>query len=661
MIRADLLALTTADLADISNRGTVKRATKELDEGKVTFELTDQDGTIRVTWSDGPTTVLSARHTVSDGVCDCPATGVCRHLIRAVLAYQTLHEADAAAQDHATGPWSPGDITDGALVALFGSRALTALRTLYDDRLVVEVLKSSKPVARFHKLRHTIRFLVPGDARYSQCDCAEKAPCRHTVLAIWAFRELGGADAAIVTTGPPEEPVDSQLLDGTEQALGRLVDVGIAHTAAAAMDRLKAWENKLREGGVVWPAEILLDVRRQYDHYHAHDARFSADALTDLVGELVIRLDALRKPTLPVPTLFVRGHVDDQEAKLGQSRLIGLGCGVRHRQKSVEILALMQDDSSGTITAVTRHFPDPEIDDHDRIPDPESFARLGAKLVVKGRDLTTIGAGQLVIKTGKLHSDHRLSLGRSTASVYAQNFGWEELRAPVLAESFAEVRARLAQLPPASLRPRRIGEDLHVVRVHEVEHARFSTREQAVRATLRDADGHVAELVHPYTTRNSHGTERLLNWLIRAPERVLFVAGPYRLTATGLVVSPTGLVFDAPQGRFLVQPWVDDMDAHLESADVRIEPPRPSEAPLDALRDELAAAVGDAILVGIDHAISGTERWGRLEALAGGLQLHSIVRAIVDTRQSIDAKDHSALSQNLLNLAVLSRLSQELG
>ena len=655
-VRHDLLALTSADLADISNRGNVKRATKELDEQKVTYELHDDHGTITVTWSDGPVSVLPAGKTVANASCDCHATGICRHLIRAVLAYQALHTTESSTPAAPTGPWNPGDITDTTLGELFTARMLTALRSTYDGGLVVELLRSSKPVARFHTLRHTVRFLVPGDARYSQCDCAEKAPCRHAALAVWAFRELGDAGARIVTTGASEPRVDAALLNDAEVALRKIVEAGIANTASTTMDRLRATETRLRQANIVWPAEILLDVRRQYDHYHAHDARFSPDTLADLLGEFVIRLDALRRDDLPVPTLFVRGQQDDQEAKLGQSRLVGLGCAVRNHQKSVEILALMQDDSSGTIAAVTRHFPAPTDE-----AEPEDFARLGSKLVVKGRDLTTIGAGQLVIKTGKLYADHRLSLGRSTASVYAQNYAWEELRAPVHAENFDEVRARLAQLPPASLRPRRLGEDLHAVRIHDVEHVRFSARDQAVRATLRDANGVPAQLFHPYSTRNRHGTERLLNWLTRSAAELLFVAGPFRLGAAGLIVSPTGLVFDAAGIRMLVQPWVDDMDAYLESSDVAIEPPDGTQRPLDNLRGGVAAALGDAILSGIESAITHHDDWARWESLAAALHLSSLARSIDVLRTSIAAADHRAISDALLELAALSRLSQELG
>jgi hypothetical protein len=89
MARPDLLSLTSEDLVVLSDRGLVKRAQQELDSGEVSFEWgEDEEGTVTVRWSDEVKCVLPADRTVSDGLCSCAATTVCRHLIRSVLTYQ---------------------------------------------------------------------------------------------------------------------------------------------------------------------------------------------------------------------------------------------------------------------------------------------------------------------------------------------------------------------------------------------------------------------------------------------------------------------------------------------------------------------------------------------------------------------------------------------
>lgn len=92
MRRMDLLVLTSEDLEVLSNRGTVKRSQRELDDNEVQFDLTeDAAGNIHVQWSDGITTRLSSDKMLKDCPCTCGAAGICRHIIRSVLAYQKLN------------------------------------------------------------------------------------------------------------------------------------------------------------------------------------------------------------------------------------------------------------------------------------------------------------------------------------------------------------------------------------------------------------------------------------------------------------------------------------------------------------------------------------------------------------------------------------------
>ena len=110
-MRTDLLALTPDDLAALTNRGTVKRAQRELDETEVTGTVAeDAAGAVTATWSDGPACTIAAGSALRDGRCTCASATLCRHLVRTVLAYQKSH-ADAAEVPPATpGPHNYGII-----------------------------------------------------------------------------------------------------------------------------------------------------------------------------------------------------------------------------------------------------------------------------------------------------------------------------------------------------------------------------------------------------------------------------------------------------------------------------------------------------------------------------------------------------------------------
>ena len=92
MKREDLLVLTDEDLALLSNKGTVKRARREIEEKSVDGTITDSDdGTVRIEWTDGVVCTLSNNERLSERQCTCSAVEVCRHLVRAVILYCLLY------------------------------------------------------------------------------------------------------------------------------------------------------------------------------------------------------------------------------------------------------------------------------------------------------------------------------------------------------------------------------------------------------------------------------------------------------------------------------------------------------------------------------------------------------------------------------------------
>lgn len=647
-MRRDLLALSADDLAALSNLGNVKRATRELERGRVRWTLEEDDGEVRVEWSDGPTTVIPAGATVSEARCSCPATTVCRHVVRAVLVYQR-ERAESSDEVAPPTPWDPGSVSDDALAELFRGSSLARWRAIFSEPpgLVVELVRSAKPTARFHRLGHTIRFLVPNDPRYTRCDCSDDAPCRHVALAVLAFRELSDDQGSgLVETTGPEPPVTSERLTGIDAILDEIVTTGLAETPKSRVDRWRAAEAALRQGELLWPAEVLNDVIRQWTYYHEHDARFSQARLAELTGELLIRRDALAAESLPIPRLFVRGEERETTARLGQTRLVGLGTTAVVRHGSVELAAMLQDTKSGKVMSFIDTFPDPPRGSPRHTP---SFAELARKPVLEKRDYATLGRSQIVIKSATLYPDHSLQIGRTAASAYGQDYKWEGLLAPVLCESVAELRARIGGKPAASLQPRRIGEDLVVLPVAEHRDARFDSRTNTLRATVVDHDGAETELIHPYSTRGKSGLERALEWL-SGDASLLFVSARGRLTARGLVLSPASLVFERNRVRTLVQPWIDDMDDHLESASVDVEAGRTELDLISSYREQLADELGKVMVRGGDTLDAAA--LARLGGLARQLGLETHAAAL----SKAGCGDRGAIYE----LLVLSKLAQEL-
>jgi hypothetical protein len=687
--RLDLLALTADDLALLGNRGLVKRATRELEAGEPTLVslLEDAEGNVTASWGDDVSCSLPAGVVLSDASCSCPAVSLCRHLIRSVLAYQEYARGRegrspaarrsgathiAAAEPGPVGPWDPGGISDEELSKhLGGKAAFNRARKALEQGVLAELVRSAKPTARFHGLGFTLRFMVPGDVRYVSCDCGDRSPCRHAALAVWAFRELDAdRSAGYVSLQQKTAPPPLPLLDELEAAMAELLRVGAAGGARRLKDRLRRLEREARAQGLAWPAEICADLALQQERYLAHDARFDPDLLVELVGEQLIRARAIRSDTGAVPQLLIRGLPGDRESRTGKARFIGLGCGARFRRGGVELTVYLQDADSGSIVALQREFPDPP-DESDE--EPGQLSRLARRPVVQGVTLASLGSGQLLLQNAKRSAGGRLAIGRTRSSFSPQTYAWNALRPPALAEGFAEVASRLAGLPPASLRPRRVAEDFHVCPVARVAEARFDDTTQCVEAVLLDAQGDHAYLVHPYTGRGAAGSEALLAALEgEAPVR--YAAGPVHLGPRGLELYPVSLVVEARKGqRRLVQPWVDgdagEVGAQGDSAKARAgEPPEEAPDPVDDYPAQLAGQLAELAVTGLEHADPrAASAWRDLSRRGEAMGFDHLVAPVSRLAEALEQRQHTtrwdptAAERAALSLSLLVRLAAEVG
>jgi hypothetical protein len=731
-MRQDLLSLTIDDLVTLSNRGIVKRSQQELQSGQLTCELNeDNQGNVSVRWSDQVECQLPGDRTLTESTCSCPATTLCRHLIRSVLVYQANHlnsplggrdindsDSDTPVRAKHSGdescdsgksdlpnasplplppsthppihpsthlppfphpptspptPWNPADIPDTTLATFFKKPTLTKLKQQFDEGHVVTLTRGSKAIAHFHTLPFTIRFLVEGDLRYTHCDCTEKAPCNHVPLAIWAFRLLDNHQSSgIVSTRQTAYPVPTALLDDIEERLQELALAGVAGVSQGLRDQMHRLEMRCREHRLIWCAEILSELLLECDRHHHRDARFSPENVVRLMGELCIRSDAIRNDTGAVPQLFIRGSQSDQTQTVGSARLIGLGCAVQLRPNSAELTAYCQDIDSGKIVALRRSFPDPP----DAPETAKDFSQLAQTPIVKGISFDKLGTGQLLVKVGKRTPSSEFLPGRAPISFNPQAFQWESLRAPTLVEDFAELGDRLRTLPPASLRPRHLGENLFVCKIAAVEAATFNPIDQTIEAVLRDRHNTPITLIHPYTHRGRSGAESLLSTLTHHPTTIQFAAGQIHPHPHGLTLTPISLLLQQSNHRTILQPWIAPISSLPPSPEqtfhgtsLPIHPstrsPHRSSIPSAFICVHLRS-LSDLLTTGLHRANSQTLRhWQELErqgAASGFVQLLKPIQQITASltqKTAVLQWDGRSAAEAVLAIALLVKLAEE--
>ena len=562
MPRADLQALTADDLAVLTNSGTVKRAQKELASGDPTCQIVDDpDGSLTFTWSDGIVCRFPPGKTIHEAVCSSGLIGISRHVVRSVLAYQRRLAADSdsdrspqndqnvesstptAATGEAQDVWNPGEFTDDDLTACFKKNAVAKARTRFEQGVLVELTRGIKPVARFLDEACTVRFPVRGDLRYATADCAELLWSTWIPLAVWAFRELPAEQlAGLVSLQQQAAAASVDAFSDLQILLDELCKDGISGVVPSWHQRLLRCEQRFRNDGLIWPAELMLELAQQHEMYRQHDAAFESDDIVHLVGELIARMRAITRGLTVIPQALIRGTKSDRPTETGGGRFTGIGLGVQvpARQSIRRSSAFLQDTSSGNSSSLQdqeRKFAHPDSQSGDS---PKPFDDLAQTPIVRGISLINLATSLLLVQSGKRTPGGQLILPRSASqfTVNPQNYEWEQWKPPFAVENFAQLQARDRILPPSYLRPRRVTDHLHGVSISAVEDVHFHAGRQQLTATLKDTKSGRATLVHPFYNRGQNGFDATSEMLQKHAQQLRFVSGYVDPSNQGLIVRP---------------------------------------------------------------------------------------------------------------------------
>ncbi|MDF3835229.1 SWIM zinc finger family protein [Cupriavidus basilensis] len=353
--RADLLELTPEALVALANAGFVKRAQKEMAEGKAPALAQDADGTLHATYADGTRTSLAAGRSLRDAACSCIASGLCRHRILLVLAYQQscrdgagaaqpAHDTAAVAGEGARagldestsdspggnadrqpapssdtvaeagtpagGPWSPADFDDAALQAALRPATLRQAVELARARPVAKLAgwRAQAPAPTAHLPMCTVRFFSRHSLGHARCDCQEGGGCAHVALAVWAFRaaaarQPGQTDATVEIVPPEPDGIDAaarladaQVLRALAAAVdalaGQLWAEGSAQAPLALAPRLGLVRSLAADLGAAWVSADVDALAAQLRDQDSRSARYDPRRLLDALAGLQGRLAA---------------------------------------------------------------------------------------------------------------------------------------------------------------------------------------------------------------------------------------------------------------------------------------------------------------------------------------------------------------------------------
>lgn len=515
--RADLLDLTPEALTALANAGFVKRAQKDVAAGLLPKLETGADGTVQAQFDDGVRTSLPPGRTLRDAQCSCPASGMCRHRVMLVLAYQALAKANATpaeagasiASAEASPPepetaWSPAQFDDAALAASFAPSVLDQAAKLAAARPVVGVQAwrsaSAPPVARLPMC--SVRFFSRSSLVHARCDCKQGGGCAHVVIGLWAFRQAGalepGSAEVMVEVQPAASsgedaaasPAPSVMQGEAAAALRSGIDAlllslwldGSSQPAMALAARFEAVREQARTLGWSWVDDALDELWQLLQAQQARSSRFDPLRLLRVTTELWARLRAAAhaarppegtgRPTLPASQILgigVKGEV-----ALDHLRLVSLGAELWSDETAEGASILFADPDTQNVTVLERQW--------SRAADAAAGGAAPSLMNrrVAGFPLRQLASGQVITKTATRRANGLVDItagARQTGVLPLSPKSWDDLVAPLRQGSVAALVAHLREAQPDFVKPRQAASgasagasgQLHVVAFERME------------------------------------------------------------------------------------------------------------------------------------------------------------------------------------------------
>jgi hypothetical protein len=344
-IRAALTVFDDAALEALSNKGVVRRSAKDVEAGKV--GVTEESDTAITVLADGETVVLDVQGP-RGAKCSCPAPGICRHKIAAVLCVRgTSAEALVGQGDTASANAEASQADPLAEILALDSGAIAKWAGKANLRAAAELLAaSSSPEIRQDGAALVIRVLSDEpEVRYLSGQGLEgmvskATPARlkssHAAALLAVRRAHNVAESATIA----DAEVKASSADTPDPEFLAQVAHLLESAAFAALNQAPlVLEEQLFTLSISSRADALPRLSRQlrlistaFRQKRERAIAFDPLAALSLLANTYALVEALGKPQEAEALAMLRGVVRQDYIPVGDLTLYGLGANLWRTQ-----------------------------------------------------------------------------------------------------------------------------------------------------------------------------------------------------------------------------------------------------------------------------------------------------------------------------------------
>lgn len=554
------IALDDDTLAALTSKGLLRRARKDLERAPP--QLTGHSAeAVVLTFPDENVTVTLPPTGPQQAICTCPAEGICRHILSAVLFVPQLaatqmdgtsdNDEEAAPAEEASSPAppvSPLDVTETDLSAWAG-RALyrQALDDIADDLEVAITESEQAIIVEFMNLNTTTRWILGAGLPGMICSCKRPAPCRHRVAAVLLYQAhhgqpLPAIEARMLTASAGAPRSRAEVLASVAATLVDLVHPGLTRLSRTTHDRLQTLA--ISAHGVDLPRleRMLRSLADQVDWYLSRDVRASASTLLSTAARTYALAHALQHAATPPPAELVGEH-RARYFPVSTLNLAGLGAQQwRTRSGYAGVSLFFWDTNVGRWATWSESRP--TFYEQVAFNPQQRYQQAGPWN--ESPALTQLCRSHIRLGNARRNRAGRLSASAETRLLVMGTSDPAALDlTPVRFADWQALAQHLTAVAPAGLREYNQLEQLVVITPEQWGEPHYDQARQALIRPLLDAAGRALLLVQPHHATWPFAVDTVQQW---QPQQwgTWGILGSGRVTSDGLELLPIALLNRQP-------------------------------------------------------------------------------------------------------------------
>lgn len=551
-----------AALADLTSIGLLRRARKQVDAGKVTLVASaEKQGTLTV----GGCNVILSAGPLTEACCDCSATGVCVHILAAVLFIRerALPEKRAAADGAAWAPTTEPDLEQYTPRKIFKWAGKPA------TRLAARILAAvPEPDRHIENGTTSIKIRLGGgrQCRYVAgagldgviCEAPQsrrKGIIAACLLHWWQSRGTEIFWPDFVARHTPERPLsdgEKTLLQRIDAELAEMLTTGLMHLPRHTEDALRGLAWSARGEDLPRLSALVLRLADELAAFRMRKAGTDPQLLLDRLVAVKGLLAALsHSPSDHLSPLRGRFKRDYSDHPVGPLWLCG-GYQYATRGDAFGICVLLWDLDTGIPLQVNIG----RTGEAARTFNPQE-AWQAVLAWQHGRSPATLNGRVLEIKGAKVSADGRLSQSTTTILKNVEDASPHQDRLEAL--GFRDWKALTAELT------RRLGEPetpsfAVILRPRRLQAFAINELTQQWTGWIGDHDGRWLRLNLPVNADHDRRVKIINKVIDGAAHRIWGLVVDARLVDTELFMAPVSVIVKHQQDWVCLHPDLDDID-----------------------------------------------------------------------------------------------------